>query len=344
MEREYDKYKLFKYLKPFDNTKLSELKGNDLIDLFVLMDDFLLTLRNKLGLKEETTFGLEIEFEHTMCQDVKNKVANSLLSDWRVKSDISLYCGAEVNTPILKDNEKNWNDINYLCELLKPLGYTDTRSGGHIHIGSQELGSNIENWKNFLKLWGVYENIMYRFLDGERLNTRPGADHYAFPVAKKFLDTYDKNKDTNDIYALLGTLNIKRYQGVNLCNTKLDNLNEQLLKNTIEFRAPNGTLNPVIWQNNVNAVVKILDYCKDINYDSDIIENRREKNSLDKLAYDDLEWYKELYLGQAIELADMIFHTNIEKIYFLKQYIKSFEVSKEKEEYPQAKTITKKLK
>ena len=345
MKKEYDNSKLFKYLKPFENTRLSDLKGDDLTDLFILMDDFLLELRDKLNLSQDTTFGLEIEFEHTLHEEIKYKLANSILSNWEVKHDISLCSGTEINTPVLRDSEKNWSDINTLCEIISPLGKIDTRSGGHIHIGCQELGSKIENWKHFIELWGIYENIMYRFLDGEHLTSRPSTEHYATPVAKKYLDVYDKYKDTNEIYALLGTLAINRSQGVNLNNIKIYDLDEQKLKNTIEFRSPNGTLNPAIWQNNVNALVRLLDYCKDSNYDSDTIEKRRARNASDNLIYSDLEGYKEIYLGQAIELADMVFHTNIEKIYFLKQYIKSFEISDDKEEYPIAKKImAKKLK
>ena len=344
MERDFNDIKLFKYLKPFDNTRLSDLKGEDLVDLFILMDEFLLELRNKLDLSEDTTFGLEIEFEHTIYEDVQKELANSILCDWRVKRDISLYCGAEINSPILKDSEINWNKVDTLCEIISPLGSIDTRSGGHIHIGSQELGNRIEHWKNFVKLWGVYENIMYRFLYGEHLTSRPSVEHYATPVAKKYLEAYDKYKNTKDIDLFLGLLAINRSQGVNLTNIHIAELNEQKIKNTIEFRAPNGSLNPVIWQNNVNTLVKFLDYCKDGKYDSDTIEKRRRQNAKDNIVYSDLEWYKEIYLEQAIELADMLFHTNLEKVYFLKQYVKSFEVGKENEEYPEAKEMSIKLK
>lgn len=37
--------------------------------------------------------------------------------------------------------------------------------------------------------------------------------------------------------------------------------------------------------------------------------------------------YNKIYLEQALEFADLIFNNNIDKIYFLRQYLKSFESS-----------------
>ena len=37
--------------------------------------------------------------------------------------------------------------------------------------------------------------------------------------------------------------------------------------------------------------------------------------------------YNQIYLEQALELCDMIFDNNLDKIYFLRQYLKSFETT-----------------
>lgn len=94
-------------------------------------------------------------------------------------------------------------------------------------------------------------------------------------------------------------------------------------KNTIEFRSPNGTLEPVIWQNNINFFTKMLIYCKSGDFDEDIVEKRLEFNN------QDLYLYRQIFLTQALELTDLIFDNNLDKIYFLRQYLKSFEVSNE---------------
>ena len=49
-----------------------------------------------------------------------------------------------------------------------------------------------------------------------------------------------------------------------------------------------------------------------------------------------------IYLEQALELCDMIFTNNFDKVYFLRQYLKSFEVCKKNADYPKARSLTKK--
>ena len=46
--------------------------------------------------------------------------------------------------------------------------------------------------------------------------------------------------------------------------------------NTIEFRCPNGTLNPIIWQNNVNLFAHLLS--SDNLFQADLVNTRRLQN------------------------------------------------------------------
>ena len=141
-----------------------------------------------------------------------------------------------------------------------------------------------------------------------------------------------KNASISDILCRLR----ERYQAVNFGNVYVGNYNDFAEDNTIEFRCPNGTLNPVVWQNNVNLFVNLLKYSKDLSFDDDIVQKRHLIN-LDKFL--ELKWYNEIYLEQALELCDMIFNNNLDKIYFLKQYLKSFQVSKNKEDYLKTKCM-----
>ena len=43
-----------------------------------------------------------------------------------------------------------------------------------------------------------------------------------------------------------------------------------------------------------------------------------------------LKYYNNIDIESAIELADLIFDKNIDKVYFLRQYIKNYEVGNEK--------------
>ena len=68
-------------------------------------------------------------------------------------------------------------------------------------------------------------------------------------------------------------------------------------------------------------MTKLLVYCQSKDFNQDIVQKRYQ------IIYDDmaqLKWYDEIYLDQALEFSDLIFTNNLDKIYFLKQYLKSF--------------------
>lgn len=162
---------------------------------------------------------------------------------------------------------------------------------------------------------------------------------FAKPISENFwIDSYDlkSKKESLDLYILKN--NCEKYQAVNFCNVKKDMYDYFHIENTIEFRCPNGTLNPIIWQNNVNFFIKLLTYCKGSYFDNEIIDKRHEIN-LD--IYNNLELYNEIYLNQALELCDLIFTNNTDKVYFLKQYLKSFKISEKHKRYLKNSKITK---
>ena len=90
---------------------------------------------------------------------------------------------------------------------------------------------------------------------------------------------------------------------------------------TLEFRCPNGTFNPTIWQNNVNLFVKMMKYSSSSKFDKEYIDKRIKPICINEA--------NKIYLEDALELADLIFDNNLDKIYFLRQYLKSFEKSNE---------------
>ena len=83
--------------------------------------------------------------------------------------------------------------------------------------------------------------------------------------------------------------------------------------------------------------VKLLLYSKSTLFNDDLVQKRHK---LTENKYYGLEWYKESYIDQALELCDMMFDNNLDKVYFLRQYLKSFEVSKDNK-YIKAKALTK---
>lgn len=43
------------------------------------------------------------------------------LSNWKIKSDISMCQGYEVVTPILNKLNINWNEIETICNIIKKI-------------------------------------------------------------------------------------------------------------------------------------------------------------------------------------------------------------------------------
>lgn len=313
---------IFKFIKPDDNDKLSEMKGFDLQDLLFYLDDYYLSLRDELGLSGDVTFGLELEFEYAIKKRIEDKLWDTgLFSEWITKIDTSLTNGAEINSPILKDEKKSWEQLQTVCDIVSPNAKIGSHSGGHIHIGAQTLGTNPESWINFAGLWAAYENIIFRFGYGNFLTSREKMDDYSKTISPSMRSDYEYLKRLSEVSLkyVIRTLDYGKYYAVNL--NHVVNPDRFITSNTIEFRCPNGTLDATIWQNNVNLFTKLLRYATSKDFDEDTI-NRRWEQIKDK--FTDLRWYDEIYLSQALELCDLIFDNNLDKVYFLKQYLKSF--------------------
>lgn len=331
---DYDDSLIFKYINPNDNDLLSNFNSDDLKDLLFLIDEYYLEYRKILGIEDYITFGAELEIEHANKKAIE-KLLNkySLLDKWKIKYDASLDDGIEINSPVLIDTQSYWNELYTICFICKDNSKIVGHSGGHVHIGTQILGNNFKYWVNFFKLWSTYENIVYRFTYGDYLTERKSIS-FALPIAGILWEKC-KKINTDDLKKFIGSVSVERNQAVNFDNIR--DLDNYAKKNTIEFRCPNGTLNPIIWQNNINLLIKLLLYCKNDNFNNDVIENRREYNQ--KECYS-LNIYKEIYLSQALELADLIFSNNQDKVYFLRQYLKNFDSSNE--QMKKAKVFTKK--
>ena len=332
---------IFKYINPFGNDKFSDLKGLDLQDLIILINNYYLQLRDTIGIDDYITFGLELEFEHCKKDKIEKELEKNKLYDngWKIKRDSTLIDGAEINSPILMDTKQTWEELDEVCSIVNPLAKIDVNSGGHIHIGTHILGIEKNSWINFLKLWSVYENIIFRFSYGEYLTSRPEIMQYASVMKRDFWKKQKEfNSENKNINKLIQNIKGDKYNAVNFGNVDYINPNYFSEDNTIEFRCPNGTLEPVIWQNNVNFFVKLLLYSKSTSFNDDLVQKRHK---LTENKYYGLEWYKEIYIDQALELCDMMFDNNLDKVYFLRQYLKSFEVSKDNK-YIKAKSLTKK--
>ena len=103
-------------------------------------------------------------------------------------------------------------------------------------------------------------------------------------------------------------------------------------KNTLEFRRPNGTLEEVIWQNNINVIIKLILAINSNNFDIDYIINKLKTNKDRIINKYDSAYDHELNLEKALEFVDLFYDNNLDKINFLKQYIKGYELSLKRKE------------
>lgn len=316
-----------------DNDRLSVLSGDDLQSFLVLLDDIFIEYRDSLNFSCSDTFGTELEFEEADVEFIEQ----NLFNDWILKEETTVRNGAEVNSPILHDDIELWSDLKKMCLFLSDNAVSGPNCASHIHLGIQSLGSDIESWLNFIKLFSIYENIIYRFSYGEYLSHRPAIKCYALPVAKRFYEIYSFVKSNNcDIETLIYELKYMRQQAVNFSNVDVNNIGKFGVKNTIEFRLSNGTFDHVIWQNYIVLFFSLIKYSVSDKFDHDILDKRYRFVS-DKMS--NLLFYNEIYIEQALEFADIIFNNNLDKLYFLRQYFKSFQVSSL---FVKAKKFTKK--
>ena len=309
--------KLFKLIKPNENTLLSNMSKN-MLDIFLeLLKNYNLEYRNTLNFKKTTTFGYEIEVEDADIDIIKDYLY-SKKEEWFLLFDPSLKNGAEIPTPILKDNKKTWKEIENLFNFLKQHSIIKESCGGHIHIGNQVLGNSNKSLLNFLKLWSTYEHIIYRFSYGEDKKPRDAIKEYAKPISNDFWQTYNEYKENLLVpkEEIIKKVTVTRNRGVSL---KYLLFYERPDIDTLEFRCPNGSLNPIIWQNNTSLFVKLLEYSKNPNFNNNIVNIRHNKR---QNIYSNLDKYNIIFLKDALELADLIFTNNLDKIYFIKQYIK----------------------
>ena len=318
------------FVNPNYNDKFSKLRGLDLQELIRQVDDFSLTYRNSLNLPARVTFGVEIEYEKL----AKNIVDKFIDDNYSMKGfisdkDLTLNSGGEVISPVLVDKIDDWKDLQAICKFLRMGKATaDERAGGHIHIGVTVL-DDVSKWQQFVKIYTAYESVIFRFVYGDKLKARRTMKNYAASfgdVLYELIPMLDKAKTIDEFKDILPLHDGKR-QAINFLNT-----------NTIEFRCPNGTLDEIIWQNNVNTLTKMmlaptknlidveyLDYKLALAHEHISFKTFDDSNIVD--------------LKNSLEFVDFIFDNNLDKTYFLKQYLKDFNDIYNKEKYVKVKKL-----
>ena len=115
-----------------------------------------------------------------------------------------------------------------------------------------------------------------------------------------------------------------KYNNINILKEKYSSKDRAIRFskfNTIEIRTPFGTLNSSINQNNILFFYKIFEYITSNRYDDEFINNKFDKIKNRKSI---LIEYNKININEVLELADILYDNNLDKIYFLKQCLKLY--------------------
>ena len=263
-----------KYIKKhIKNGKVNELESDFLIQVIIMTADakFIdyckdsgvlnhktierldrFTKISPITLPGQMTIGVEIESEGLASREEIEKIIGNLLKErtWELSSDITLINGTEAISPILRKDIAS-HEIYTVCNALYSLGQeTSERCGGHIHIGADYL-TDLQDWKNLRNIWNNTEKILYIISNRKGEIPRKGVLVYARPISgndESKQETINLENESDLEKFIVGTKIIQgtRYSGINYCNVGRKE------KNTIEFRLPNGTLDPTTWIENIN--------------------------------------------------------------------------------------------
>lgn len=328
-----------KFIDTKENDMFSLFRGLDLQELLFQIETYYLEYRNSLNLPEYVTIGIEIEYENIKKSKTDEYIENNL-SNWCSKTDESLSSGGEITSPIMIDSPKYWDELKIVCDYLS-LNHANMscNAGGHIHIGSNVLGDDVEVWKIFLKLYMCYENVLFRFLYGDKVNGRKNLLKYAGPAADILYNNLDF---INNAYCVGDfddlAYEFERYLALNLGNVNWYDPYEDH-ENTIEFRSPNATTEATIVQNNINAISKLCIMARDKIIDEEFLDYKIKH---DFRPYAGNEYlYSIVNLKNVLEFVDLIFDNNLDKTYFLRQYLKDFEETYKSSDSQKAKRFVR---
>jgi len=312
---------VFDILKPYNNDRISLMSKKELYYFKSCLKNYYLSLRERLELSNKITFGVEIEVDkiRKKIYDLgKNKYY--LNKDWIFKNEETLLIGREVNSPVLYDNKNTWELLNEILIDLSDCSEITACCGGHIHFGSQIFADDKEAYYNLFLLWRAYENIIFRFGYGEFISERDNMKKYSIP----FLGSYQYDNFNHFFFELHSRMSLSYGK---IRESDLKDYKKCRIGKTIEVRSPNGSLNPIIWQNNINFFAKLMMYAKSKSFNRELMEVRILLNESKLKIYNNVfEYFKLIDIESAVELADLIFDNNLDKVYFLRQYIKNEEV------------------
>lgn len=272
------------------------MKNDDLI-LAALYDN----LPYRYTLLVNRVFGLEIEMGLV---DIKNKefIMQGLKEKgYTCETDLTVkkYFPYEIQTPKLYGTKEVWNQLFLLSERMKKCPINFDYAAFQVNMDTQY--TTTEDFFNLFLFFMRFEPILFKFSTSNSEYLRPLI--YANSL-KRYFKIYEcKNVDTFDIDHF-------RYNKTYCIAFKNSQKNNSPIPDIIEYRIPNGCDDAWMWQNYINTFyhfqerVPLLD-----------LEYFNYEQCAKKIPYTILN------LEDACLLANLIFQDDVDKIYFLRQYI-----------------------
>lgn len=253
-------------------------------------------------------YGIEIEAEGIEFELGTRVLGHKITDDWNIKIDNSLTDGGiELASPVLDNTKENIIRLKKIASTLEFLGATFKNASFQINFDAYDLTSNDIIY--LLKIFSIYENVIYRFSTGIDSTLRQTVRDFAFPISKAFFYLYNNCRVKEDSYSQL--INDKSL-AISL-KTKTKNDNDPI--KVIEFRTPNGTSDFYLWMNYIVFFSSFLTCIKNKKYDREYIDYL-----FDIMEFKTVEDLIRIDEVKANEFAQLIYQSDIEKECFFKQY------------------------
>ena len=299
-------------------------------DDLVRLNDYLLKMnfnyRELLNVSNDIPYTLDIDFMSFQPSDIKKSIynfneKNKSFNKPFIISENSIFkrndkniCSIRSNVlnNKLKDNEL----INDLCNCISNIkGPISSNKEININVGLNELNNDNYNLLTLLKIYLLYEHIIYRFSYGDDLSSQVSMSLYSKELSNLLYDFIKGNEITNDFNKNIDILRkkvIKKDHALNI-NKK----NQVLKTDSISFKMYNSKTNIFVIQNYINLVLNLIERIKNDDIDNSYLDDKL-------LNYDynfyKTENYKDSYYSDALEFCDLVFLDDIDKDYFLRQY------------------------
>ncbi len=255
-------------------------------------------------------FGIEIEMEGTSFDEGKRVLQHKVNESWQIKTDRSLMDGGiELVSPVLSNEIGTFHQLRKIAKTLEFLQPTFEHASFQVNLDAYTFKK--EDFVNLLKMFSVYEDIIYRFSMGEDEHLRKNAFEYIKPIRYLLYNEYLKISKTEINYEEI--INNKFF-ALSL-KTKTKEKKDPI--KVVEFRTPNGTYNYDLWINYITFFSAFLTYIKSRSYDKEKIDYLFEQTNF-SLTIEAIEAIDE---ENAIQLAESIFTNEEDKNAFYKQYI-----------------------